>query len=201
MVTMKKRMKDVLFVCITILCLLLTGCKQVENRNLEADDAISEAIYAEFGDKLYYGGCRKDEDYNMWRYSYMIHDYEAEDVIAAVKNIVQRVIEEESLDNNIRIYFTEEFSRTGWETVACIANFKSGDERMTYYGDMEYLYIKGTTDSTHNDTSPYNEPSTYFNIEGIKYLEISEKINQIAEEEGVDWYEVFPELESFSVDE
>ena len=190
--------KSFLLGCITVLCLLPAGCKQVENTNVKANDAISEAVYTEFGDKLYYEGCHKGD--GKWRYCYMIHDYEEKDVIASVQSIVSRVMEEEDLDRNTMVYFSEEMNRTSTEVVAFISNYIESDKEKTKHIEgLEYLCINGTNMSIYNETSPYNEPSTYFNIEGIKYLEISKKIAEIAEEQGIDWYEVFPELETLEV--
>ena len=130
----------------------------------------------------------------------MIHDYEVKDVIASVQSIVSRVMEDEDLDRNTMVYFSEEMNRTSTEVVAFISNYIASDKEKTKQLDeLEYLCIIGTHDSIYNETSPYNEPSTYFNIEGIKYLEISKKIAEIAEEQGVDWYEVFPELEMLEI--
>ena len=189
--------KSFLLGCITVLCLLPAGCKQVEHTNAKANDAISEAVYAEFGDKLYYRGCYRRDD--KWRYYYMIHDYEEKDVIASVQSIVSRVMEEEDLDRNTMVYFSEEMNRTSTEVVAFISNYRTNYGKTVQFDGLEYLRINGTHDSIYNETSPYNEPSTYFNIEGIKYLEISKKIAKIAEEQGVDWYEVFPELETLEI--
>ena len=194
---MKK--KGFLLGCITVLCLHLMGCNQVEHTNKRANDAISEAVYAEFGDKLYYMGYDEDESKKRWRYRYMIHDYEEKDVIASVQGIVKQVVEEENLDRKIMVYFDEEMNRTCTEVVAFISNYRTNYGKTVRFDGLEYLRINGTNMSIYNETSPYNEPSTYFNIEGIKYLEISKKIAEIAEEQGVDWYEVFPGLETLEI--
>lgn len=50
-----------------------------------------------------------------------------------------------------------------------------------------------------NDYSPFDKLSTYINLPDIKSLAVSKKIAQIAEEEGIDWYEIWPDLEHYRV--
>ncbi len=49
------------------------------------------------------------------------------------------------------------------------------------------------------DVSPCNEVSTYINLPDIKNLTVTEKIVQFAEDEGIDWYEIWPDLEHYEV--
>lgn len=36
-------------------------------------------------------------------------------------------------------------------------------------------------------------------IPGIEYLQVIDKVNRNAEEEGIEWYEVFPDLKGYEV--
>ena len=49
------------------------------------------------------------------------------------------------------------------------------------------------------DDSIYNKASTYINLPDIKSLVVEKKIDQSAEEEGIDWYEIWPDLEYYEV--
>lgn len=45
----------------------------------------------------------------------------------------------------------------------------------------------------------YNQPSSYPTLQGIEYLQVIENVNENAEEEGLDWYKVFPDLKGYEV--
>ena len=47
----------------------------------------------------------------------------------------------------------------------------------------------------------YNKAVTYINLPDIKRLCISKEIAHDAEENGIDWYEIWPDLEYFEVTE
>ena len=45
----------------------------------------------------------------------------------------------------------------------------------------------------------YKEPMNYVEINDIRIFEIDEKVQKIAEEEEINWYEVWPELEDMKI--
>ena len=47
--------------------------------------------------------------------------------------------------------------------------------------------------------SPYDKQSININLPDIKSLVVSEKIARSAEKEGIDWYEIWPDLEYYKV--
>ena len=64
---------------------------------------------------------------------------------------------------------------------------------------MQVLTLYGSELADASDSSVLNNCATYFGFEDIRSLTISEKIEKNAKEEGVDWYEVWPNLEHFEV--
>ncbi len=63
---------------------------------------------------------------------------------------------------------------------------------------LQRLIIIGADDWGDEDYF-YNNPAVYTNIPGIKSLRISQEMQTKAEEQGIDWYEVWQDLEEVEV--
>lgn len=87
----------------------------------------------------------------------------------------------------------------GLETVVSLYNYFEDEGRYERYEFFQCLDISGTERSNKGDASPYNKASTYINLPDIKRLVVTEKIAENAEEEGIDWYEVWTDLEYYEV--
>lgn len=183
-----------IFSLVFILAISVTGCGRYIAKNQKADDEISKAIYDKIGRKAYYEG-KEDRNWNEVWYNYLIRDKKDENLLADIVSTVNLQLEENDIDKKIVIAIWEEIS--GGETqIAKISNYdngKIGNFRCQY---LYYLVIRGNDIA---DYSSYNQASFYPVLEGIEYLEVIEKVNKNAEEEGIDWYEVFPDLKGYEV--
>ena len=186
---MKKRIAKI---CTSILILLLavTAVRCGETALKNKDDIISKTISEAIGKKkVYYKGQEYIGPAAM--YSYVVLDYEDENLLTDIVEAVNAVIKEKGITEEICLDIQEK-KLGGTESVACIYNYYS-------YETFQRLEIYGTKHSYKGDDSPYNKASTYINLPDIKELLVTEKIAQSAEEEGIDWYEVWPDLEHYEI--
>lgn len=187
--------KRILIIMICIMTVILSGCGHHRHSNRKADDEISRAIYEAVGGKeIYYHG--KDEsETNVIYYAYLIHTEDHEKVEKVIET-VNRMLEQKQIDGKISICFRWPFQENASEPLFGLSNFCDEDSKTPEYAKLQSLWITG---AESGDETIYNIPSTYKTFQDIKYLEVSEKIQKAAEEEGVDWYEYWPELEGVEV--
>lgn len=162
------------------------------------NDAISKAICEAVGKKIYYQGKRSDNLSEIVIYDYLVHDYEDETVLTDIAEVANAVVEEKEITQKIRLVIREEMPG-GTEAVVSLRNYYESEDVFEQYGSFQNLNIYGTERSNKGDASPYNKASAYINLPDIRSLVVSEKIAQSAEEEGIDWYEIWPELEYYEV--
>ena len=61
------------------------------------------------------------------------------------------------------------------------------------YEGLQVLTITGFSDCI------FDEPSIYMDLPNIKYLQVSERVQKKAYDQGIDWYDYWPDLESVEV--
>ena len=108
-------------------CLLLTSCfygygmRAVYNHNEKPDDEISKSIKKALGKKVYYQG--KDVNDDWCRYTYLIKDYDDENLIQEIIDAVEEAMEDTNITYQyISIVLVEVFPGAT-ETVASISNY------------------------------------------------------------------------------
>ncbi len=189
-------MRRSIAVCVLVLMCLLTGCGNITYYNLEADDAISSAIYEELGEGIYYLG-KEDFSNNDLCYEYLLCEEKA-DLLYNMIVEVNETIKQEGISEKIEIFCGAEIPG-GVEWVVIFSNYSNDTIDSPDYEGMCKLTIMGDDIGMRGDNYLYNNPMTYVNLPDIKYLQVSEKIQERAEAEGIDWYEYWPELESVEV--
>ena len=200
---MKKRMPKIYTLILLLLSsMIVAGCGEGfrADVNKRPDDDISEAIYEAVGrKKVYYYSKRSDNSEKIVFYEYLVHDYEDENVLTDMVEAVNEVREKENIENKISLVIREKIPG-GVEAVASLRNYYEGENGCEQYEMLQCLYITGTEHSFRRQQgSPYDKISTYINLPDIKSLVVSEKIAKTAEEEGIDWYEIWPDLEYYEV--
>lgn len=138
-------------------------------------------------------------------------DYESVEIIGGIKSyvyIVKHSANQKSLEKMINV--VDETIRSGVygkvyiriceeipggiEEVAAFCNFSETGEM---YDKMQRVIIYGTDPELCD--SLYDECKMYFVLKDIKSLSISQRMAQKAQEDEVDWYEVWPGLEFYEV--
>uniref|UniRef100_A0A0N5ACX0 DUF3396 domain-containing protein n=1 Tax=Syphacia muris TaxID=451379 RepID=A0A0N5ACX0_9BILA len=65
------------------------------------------------------------------------------------------------------------------------------------YDDFQSIEISGLL--TDSPEAIYNQAETYLQLKNVKALIVTPEIDKDAKENGIDWFEVWPELESYEV--
>ena len=179
----------------------MAGCGIGTGPNMKkADDGISKAIYEKVGKRVSYEK-RDETTYGARQYCYLILDDKDESVLADMAGAINEMMDANDI-GKIDLYIWEEWEPHTYASVLCLSNY---DHRLIgynhtaddfQYGYLYYLFIYG---NDVKENSSYNQASSYSTLEGIEYLQIIETVNKSAEEEGINWYEIFPDLKGYEV--
>ena len=153
------------------------------------DDELVRLLEKAVGNNFGYEGKVENHDSGLVCYEYLMVD-EDKDVIANFVKILNDALEDEQRKIRVQVQGSAlEFS---------VENFSDGelDE-----ADFDGMYAIRIMDS---ESSPVYEedaciPSIYTGIQGIRKLYIGPKMKKQAEKEGIDWYEIWPDLEEVEV--
>ena len=187
---------------VMLICLafFLSSCGYEES-NKKPNDDISKIIGEAVGESAFYlGNTTYGEEKEAYIvYDYLIKDYDDEDLFSRVvmtANEVAKAIENEKVC--LKIILWEEIPG-GREAAVVISNFENRDDSFIWYPRFQYLKILGNRHSLYGEQSRYNKATTYISAENIKSLVVTDKIAENAKAEGVDWYEIWPDLEYYEV--
>ena len=152
-------------------------------------DKFSRAIYREMGDDIWYYYKNKGRSGEK-EYYYIIEKCDR-DTITRFSKVLNDLAQEEK--KKIAIYVEVE-DPYGSESVLNLKNYSNDNSERADYERFYALSI-----SYPDFEEGLRNPQTYTGIEGIKYLRIDSEMQKKAEEQGIDWYEVWPDLEDVVV--
>lgn len=156
--------------------------------NLKPDDRISRAVYDVVGEDMDYHGKEENGDEVTYRYELMKKEAQT---ISKFVNAINSSLDDKQKKISVYVSVEAEIPNV-WTNVVGLFNYSNSNLEKADYDGFCSLYINDDLD--HWD-SMFFEPSTYTSIEGIRQLEIGVLMQQRADEEGVDWYECWPDLE------
>ena len=188
------KIKKIIGTCI-IIALILFGLSRMNrcgdnspNRGIPYDK-FSRAIYREMGDDIWY--YYKDKGRSGEKEYYYIIEKCDRDTITRFSKVLNDLAQEEK--KKIAIYVEVE-DPYGSESVLNLKNYSNDNSEQADYERFYALSI-----SYPDFEEELRNPQTYTGIEGIKYLRIDSEMQKRAEEQGIDWYEVWPDLEDVVV--
>ena len=152
-------------------------------------DKFSRAIYREMGDDIWY--YYKDKGRSGEKEYYYIIEKCDRDTITRFSKVLNDLAQEEK--KKIAIYVEVE-DPYGSESVLNLKNYSNDNSEQADYERFYALSI-----SYPDFEEGLRNPQTYTGIEGIKYLRIDSEMQKRAEEQGIDWYEIWPDLEDVVV--
>ena len=152
-------------------------------------DKFSRAIYREMGDDIWYYHKEKGRSGEK-KYYYIIEKCD-KDTINRFTKVLNILGQKEK--KKIAIYVEVE-DPYGSESVLNLKNYSNNNSEQADYERFYALSI-----SYPDFEEGLRNPQTYTGIEGIKYLRIDSEMQKRAEEQGIDWYEVWPDLEDVVV--
>ena len=152
-------------------------------------DKFSRAIYREMGDDIWY--YYKDKGRSGEKEYYYIIEKCDRDTITRFAKVLDDLAQEEK--KKIAIYVEVE-DPYGSESVLNLKNYSNDNSEQADYERFYALSI-----SYPDFEEELRNPQTYTGIEGIKYLRIDSEMQKRAEEQRIDWYEIWPDLEDVVV--
>lgn len=162
--------------------------------NKEADNNISKAIYEQLGTKMCYRGSSFDKDNEILYYHYVVDDYEDENLLVDMVEIINEKMIEENISSRICLVI-QEVIPGGTNTIVTLHNYFLDDSGYEPYKTLQSLKIWGA----ESGYETYNEVSTYEDLQDIKAVIVEEGINKRLEEQGIDWNEIWPDLEHYDI--
>ena len=152
-------------------------------------DKFSRAIYREMGDDIWY--YYKDKGRSGEKEYYYIIEKCDRDTITRFSKVLNDLGQKEK--KKIAIYVEVE-DPYGSESVLNLKNYSNDNSEQADYERFYALSI-----AYPDFEEELRNPQTYTGIEGIKYLRIDSEMQKRAEEQRIDWYEVWPDLEDVVV--
>ena len=188
------KIKKIIGTCI-IIAFILFGLSRMNrcgdnspNRGIPYDK-FSRAIYREMGDDIWY--YYKDKGRSGEKEYYYIIEKCDRDTITRFSKVLNDLAQEEK--KKIAIYVEVENTH-GSESVLNLKNYSNDNSEQADYERFYALSI-----SYPDFEEELRNPQTYTGIEGIKYLRIDSEMQKRAEEQRIDWYEIWPDLEDVVV--
>ena len=177
--------------------IIFGGCGYRSVKSAKPDDEVSEYMCDNIGDEYIYLGTSEKYDGGVV-YSFCIEpETLSKDSIDKFLDVASSLSIKEGERMNIELM--TQFSGGNWGICSLKNYYKTeneGDNNEFYvFPEMSVFTISGQELSI----SILNEPSTFTGAKRIKYLFVSEIMQEKADEEGVDWKEIWPELEGVEV--
>ncbi len=180
-----KRVAVSIVIVLGLICIVLGYCKWLSDNQLYL--SVERVLKREFE----YQGRYKYKD-GIVCYYYSIHSYDPDAISLFAKTINECAAVRDSL---INVIVGADIG--GGSSIIFILSNYSGDTEKKMYNGVYNLSI-GCNDINYDDS---HDVRIYSKIESVKELHVVRQMQDIAENEGIDWYDYWPELEIFEVEE
>ena len=170
-----------------VLSILLCGCGGYVNyKNKKADDELSKQIYEKLGEDVYY--ISKRDSQGTKGYDFLLKK-EDKEIVKEFMLVVDGVLSQNG--EKTIVYLTCEIPG-GLECLVLLENYSDDARDKADLAGAKRILVRYPEVS---DCEVFKDPTIYTVLEDIQFLEIDEELQKIAEEQGIDWYEVWPTLE------
>ena len=180
---------SIVFVLILFGLSRMNRCGNNFPRHEIPNDKFSYVVCKEMGDDIWY--YYKDKGRSGEKEYYYIIEKCDRDTITRFAKVLNDLAQEEK--KKIAIYVEVE-DPYGSESVLNLKNYSNDNSEQADYERFYALSI-----SYPDFEEELRNPQTYTGIEGIKYLRIDSEMQKRAEEQRIDWYEIWPDLEDVVV--
>ncbi len=189
-----RKYKNILLMVIGVL--LLCGCAFDGERGIKPDDDLSAYVCESIGDTFrYIGKKQKPNDVTDYMYYAPYSSLTAENI-----SLFMNTVAEMSVNDSERIEFNICPQIPGGYGGTCsLQNYieLTDDDEKIYIGYSEMcVYTIGYQELSEPILT---DPTTFTGVKGVKYLIISSDMQEKADEAGIDWYEIWPDLEGVEV--
>lgn len=185
-------MKNIFRMIITSLCItmIFCSCGNVNFKNHKADDHLSQAVYDALHDDVYYL-YKKDEN-GVIAYDFYIQN-ETREVVQSFYEAIDNALSDrkEKVWVNLSCYIPG-----GREYVMFLKNYSddsASDADLSGIKNVTALYPDGSQNKLFMD------PEIYTGFKDVRYFEIDDKLQKIADEKEIDWNKIWHDLQKFDV--
>ena len=173
-----------------VLAILFCSCGYADYRNKRPDDELSKLVQETFGEDIYYDSKDDSQDIKCYYYLLMKEDKEV------IKEFILVVDEALSQSSEKTIVYLACQIPGGLEYLILLANYSDDSLDKANLDGAKEIHIRY---SSNPNAEVFKDPTIYTVLEDIQYLVIDEELQKIAEEQGIDWYAVWPTLEEMWV--
>ena len=180
----------------TVLFCVLSGCwgGNVRHQNNEPEDDIAVSLVNVIGSDYWYMGRTDTFNGDGVNYSLLVQNGNGDTVASIAGTITNIELNENSL---VQFSFLKEIANGVYEPIFYLKNYTiNSEDDVIRWDRADCLTIK-CLDFGLNES--WGDLSDFTVIESIRYVEIPDYLQKQAEEDGIDWYEVWPELEEIIV--
>ena len=190
------KIKKIIGTCIIIAFILfglsrMNRCGNNFPRHEIPNDKFSYVVCKEMGDDIWY--YYKDKGRSGEKEYYYIIEKCDRDTITRFSKVLNGLGQKEK--KKIAVYVKVENTH-GVESVLSLKNYSNDNSEQA---DYEGFYALSISYFMNSEEESFKAPQTYTGIEGIKHLRIDSEMQKKAEEQGIDWYKVWPDLEDVVV--
>ena len=187
-------MKRIAIKCI-ILCvvfsILICGCGgHVNYKNKKADDDLSKLVYETLGEDVYYVSKRDSQGIKCYDFLLKKEDKEV------VEKFMLTIDEALSQSNEKTIVYMACQIPGGLECLILLTNYSDDSLDKANLDGAKEIHIRYPSIS---NCEIFKDPEIYTVLEDVRFLYIEKGVQDLAEEQGIDWYEVWPTLEEMWV--
>ena len=185
---MKKKITVILVFALTI---FLTACGHYIDYDTKPDDGLSLAVKDAFGDAFYYCGKEESDVYGDY-YTFQINENDP-DLIRRFVDVLNEYISE-SDDKVTVVVGIKQVEVLG--QVFSLSNFS---DTSLDYPDYDGFYDLWIGYLMYDHDSFWDDVNIYSSLVEVRKIEVSDKLQDKAELTGIDWYELWPNLEEVTV--
>ena len=166
--------------------LLICGCSNMDYKNKQPDDELSKRINETFDEDIYY--ISKKDSQGIQVYHFLLKKQDKE----IVKKFMQIVDDElKRTDKKTIVRICNQVSDE-LEYASILMNYSDNSVGEADLGGAKRITIQYPVMS-HCEI--FMDPEIYMVIDDVRFLTIDREMQKIAEEQGIDWYQVWPSLE------
>lgn len=181
--------KFTLFIVVLCMGILFGGCGKTEYKNHKANDELSKAVYEAVGEDIYYQR-KKKEDNGGLSYKFYAENHTEESLHKFIDIVDNNLT---NRDDKVIIYLGT-YLPGGFDIAMKIQNYTDPSVEKADLSGAKYVSALCVDSS-----ELYNDPEIYTYFKDVRYFEIQRYLQEKAEEKGIDWYQVWDNLESVEI--
>ena len=192
---MKKRLLTALIIFIAVV-----GMFFWVRRDMLPKDPIARYMVQENAGKIRFEG-KSDMYIGGVIYHFVLTDYDDPELLGTIIQTFKNAIRQCAPDTRWAYHgfcLWESYANPDVKSsVISISDYNYDEHQI--YDDFQHIEISGLL--TESPEVIYNHAETYLQIKDVRKLVVTPKIDKDARENGINWYEIWPELESYEVKE